>query len=114
MPCMGTRDWNTHLEIGQRLRLIRQAREEPLTAIADRCDLSAATLSRIENGKQDLSVATLLRLCDALGCFPNDVLAAGERDPNSILAALRDVQRAKAAFRAAADHVESMEKRLRL
>lgn len=106
-------DWNSVEEIGERLRAIRHARDASLGDIADPCELSVATLSRIENGKQDLSVRTLLALCDALDCSPNDVLATESRDPQSVLAALKDVDRAKEAFRSAANHVEAMERRLR-
>jgi transcriptional regulator with XRE-family HTH domain len=111
---MSRSDWNSQPEIGQRLRLVRQARESSLTSVAEACGLSAATLSRIENGKQDLTIATLVRLCEVLGCSPNDMLSAEQREPHSLLAALRDVQRAKEAFRGAAAHLESMEKRLRV
>lgn len=105
--------YNSPAEIGQRLRMIRHAREASLSQIADEAGLSAATMSRIETGKQDLSVATLLVICDTLGCSPDDVLLNESRDPASLLAALGDVQRAKEAFAAAAAHVENMERRLR-
>jgi transcriptional regulator with XRE-family HTH domain len=105
--------FNTPLEIGQRLRIIRKIREASLSDVAEICHISAATLSRIETGKQDLSVTTLLILCDALACAPDDVLLTAARNASSLLAALSDVERAKEAFAAATEHVENMEKRLR-
>jgi transcriptional regulator with XRE-family HTH domain len=100
------------LRIGERLRAVRRARGESLHDIAQRCDLSAATLSRIETGKQDLSVSILLKMCAALETSHNDVLTSESLEP-AVLAALADVERAKAAFVEAAERVAAMEKRLR-
>lgn len=49
--------------LGVRLRFWRAAEKLSLREVADRCKVSASTLSRIENGKhQDIAVSTLARV----------------------------------------------------
>ena len=49
--------------LGVRLRFWRASQKFSLREVADRCKVSASTLSRIENGKhQDIAVSTLARV----------------------------------------------------
>lgn len=58
-------------------RLHRQMSQEQL---ADATDITAASLSRIENGKQPYTQRTLELFAVALGCEPADLLA---KDPGA-------------------------------
>ena len=60
--------------IGDRLREARCARQYSLTDVAGKAHISAATLSRIENGKQSLDVGLFLLLLKILRIQASDVL----------------------------------------
>jgi transcriptional regulator with XRE-family HTH domain len=100
--------------VGHRLRAIRRARRVTLSELARRCGVSTATLSRIERDRQDLAVTMLITLCEALECSPNDVLAAVDPDSRNLSTVLASVRQAKAAFIAAGEHVDSIDRWLRL
>ena len=55
------------VNIGERLRELREARNISMRALATRSGLSANALSMIERGKASPSVSTLYKLADALG-----------------------------------------------
>ncbi|HSL46370.1 MAG TPA: helix-turn-helix domain-containing protein [Anaerolineales bacterium] len=55
------------VNIGERLRELREARNISMRALATRSGLSANALSMIERGKASPSVSTLYKLSDALG-----------------------------------------------
>ncbi|RPJ29320.1 MAG: helix-turn-helix domain-containing protein [Chloroflexi bacterium] len=55
------------VNIGERLRELREARNISMRALAARSGLSANALSMIERGKASPSVSTLYKLSDALG-----------------------------------------------
>lgn len=61
--------------IGQKLRSARQSQQLSLTQVATKARISAATLSRIENGKQALDVDTLFLLARILGASPADLVS---------------------------------------
>ncbi len=58
---------NSEINVGQRLRELREGRELSIRSLAQKSDLSVNTLSLIENGKTSPSVATLQQLAGALG-----------------------------------------------
>ena len=60
--------------IGDRLREARAARQFSLSDVAEKAKISAATLSRIENGKQSLDVGLFLLLLKILRIQPSEVL----------------------------------------
>lgn len=62
------------MQIGDRLRQSRRDRRLSLQQIADNAGISAATLSRIETGKQSLDVALFLRLAEILDTPPSNFL----------------------------------------
>jgi transcriptional regulator with XRE-family HTH domain len=55
------------VNIGERLRDLREARNISMRALATRSGLSANALSMIERGRASPSVSTLYKLADALG-----------------------------------------------
>jgi transcriptional regulator with XRE-family HTH domain len=55
------------VDVGNRLRQLRAAREISIRALAQKSGLSANALSMIERGKVSPSVSTLYRLAEALG-----------------------------------------------
>ena len=67
--------------IGEKIRHARLAQQRSLADVAAKADLSVATLSRIENEKQNLDVSTLLLLSRVLELDPKD-LVASEEDKN--------------------------------
>ena len=56
------------------LREVRRARELTQTELAGLVQMSHSTISDFEHGRRTPSVRTLLRLADALGVTPNDLL----------------------------------------
>lgn len=55
------------MNIGKRIRAIREARGMSLNELARRADVGPASISRVENELQGLTVDTLEALCKALG-----------------------------------------------
>lgn len=54
-------------EVGERLRRLRRARGMSAREVAERSGVSAAYLSRLENGKVSPTVSTLTRVVQAMG-----------------------------------------------
>lgn len=69
--------------VGQRVRSVREAQKLSREKLAERADISAQFLADIEGGKKGMTVATLYRLCLALGASA-DYLVFGlpEQPPN--------------------------------
>jgi transcriptional regulator with XRE-family HTH domain len=61
------------LTVGSRLQLERFRRGISQTELARRSGIAQANLSHIENGKQDITVSTLLQICLALDVKPSSV-----------------------------------------
>jgi transcriptional regulator with XRE-family HTH domain len=57
----------TSVDVGIRLRFLREARKISMRSLAQISGLSANALSMIERGKTSPSVSTLYRLADAMG-----------------------------------------------
>lgn len=57
---------NTLLDVGRRLRRVREDRGLKLHELARLSGLSAPALSLIETGQRDLRLSTLIRIADAL------------------------------------------------
>lgn len=64
-------------QIGSRLRAERQAQRLTLGELAETADLTKGFLSKVERGLAAPSVASLLRLCDALGLSVGELLDGG-------------------------------------
>jgi transcriptional regulator with XRE-family HTH domain len=59
--------------IGHRIRAERQAQRLTLMQLADKAGLTKGFLSKVERDQAAPSVASLLRLCDALGISPGEL-----------------------------------------
>src|SRR3954447_12958084 len=55
------------LELGQRIRSIRKAKQLSLRTVSADAGVSEGFLSQVERGKASPSVASLRRICQALG-----------------------------------------------
>ena len=62
-----------HLELGERLRAIRQLRRRTLKDIASAAGISESFLSQLERGRTNATIATLQRLTTALGIEVSDL-----------------------------------------
>lgn len=62
------------LTVGQKLYLERIRRGVSQTELSLRTGIAQGNLSNIENGKQDITVSTLLQICMALGIKASNVL----------------------------------------
>src|SRR5205814_715452 len=60
--------------VGARIREARQARQLSLNAVAQKAEISVATLSRIERDQQRIDVALLMTLMRILKINAQDVL----------------------------------------
>src|SRR5690349_7535330 len=61
-------------ELSVRLRRRRLEIGLSQSKLAERVDVSAEFISRLERGATLPSLPTLMRLCSALGCSPDDLL----------------------------------------
>jgi transcriptional regulator with XRE-family HTH domain len=64
----------SQLVIGERLRTARKARALSMQAVADKAQISVATLSRIETDKQGVDLDLFLQLAKILGCSAAEML----------------------------------------
>ena len=62
------------MTIGEKIRDARTSQSFSLTVLSEKLNVSAATLSRIENGKQSLDLGLFLLLAKALHRQPQDLL----------------------------------------
>lgn len=73
-------DLNGAVDVGERLRAIRQLRRRTLKEVADRAGLSESFLSQVERGRTSASISSLQRIVAALGVEVSDVFAANGVD----------------------------------
>jgi transcriptional regulator with XRE-family HTH domain len=66
------------IDVGNRLRQLREARKVSMRTLATMSGLSANALSMIERGKTSPSVSTLYRIADALGVPVTDFFGPNE------------------------------------
>jgi transcriptional regulator with XRE-family HTH domain len=60
--------------LGENLRAARVARELTQEEVAERSGVQAGEISRIENGKRDPQVSTVLKIANGLGIKPGQLL----------------------------------------
>ena len=65
-----------HVELGERLRAIRQLRRKTLKEVAGAAGISESFLSQLERGRTNATIATLQRLATALGIDVSDLFAS--------------------------------------
>ncbi|MEH6382506.1 MAG: XRE family transcriptional regulator [Dietzia cercidiphylli] len=68
-------------QVGTRLRAYRHSKGWTLDQLAERADMSASTLSRLESGKRQSSLELLLPLTRQLGISLDDLVAPTTVDP---------------------------------
>lgn len=68
------------VDVGERLRAIRQLRRRTLKEIADRAGLSESFLSQVERGRTSASISSLQRIAGALGVDVSDVFSFNDVD----------------------------------
>jgi transcriptional regulator with XRE-family HTH domain len=71
--------------LGEKLRSLRLDRQLSLTKVAASTGISSSFLSLVENGKNDLTVARLIRLVSYYGVSVSDLLPEEEEQPAEIL-----------------------------
>jgi transcriptional regulator with XRE-family HTH domain len=67
----------SEVDVGERLRDIRQLRRETLRTIAQRAGVSESFLSQVERGRASASIASLRRIAGALGVTVADLFEPG-------------------------------------
>ncbi len=73
------------INVGVRLRELRETRSMSMRTLATRSGLSANALSMIERGRTSPSVSTLYKLADALGVPITEFFAGGAEKHNILL-----------------------------
>jgi transcriptional regulator with XRE-family HTH domain len=73
-----------HVELGERIRAIRQLRRRTLKEIATAAGISESFLSQLERGRTNATIATLQRLATALGIEVSDLFSTGSTRPRVI------------------------------
>ena len=57
------------IHIGMNVRRLREYRSLTQDQLAEKADLRTATVSDVENGKQNFEIETLIRIAGALNCY---------------------------------------------
>jgi transcriptional regulator with XRE-family HTH domain len=70
-----------HVDLGERLRAIRQLRRKTLKEVATAAGISESFLSQLERGRTNATIATLQRLATALAIEVSDLFASGNARP---------------------------------
>jgi transcriptional regulator with XRE-family HTH domain len=73
------------LELGERLRAIRQLRRLTLREVAGVAGVSESFVSQLERGRSNASVATLQRLAEAVGIEISDLFAGEQQTGPRVL-----------------------------
>jgi len=84
------------VNVGERLRELREARNISMRALATRSGLSANALSMIERGKASPSVSTLYKLADALGVSITSFFGSAAEKKEAVF--LKANERARVSF----------------
>lgn len=83
-------DGAVHVELGERIRSIRQLRRRTLKEIAGAAQVSESFLSQLERGRANATIATLQRLSTALGIEVSDLFATNAPRPRVTRRQARD------------------------
>ena len=78
-------DVTNDVDVGERLRVIRNRRRLTLREVAERAGLSESFLSQVERGRASASVASLRRIADALGIAISDLFQPAEASRPRVL-----------------------------
>jgi len=61
-------------KFGENLQKLRNERKMSLREMASKCDLDDSRISKIENGKSNIQLSTLIELAKVLGVKPSELL----------------------------------------
>ena len=64
----------TNLPFGEHLEKIRKAKKLSLRDVADMCSLDNSNISKIEKGKINITLGTIIELAKGLGVHPKELL----------------------------------------
>lgn len=70
------------LQLGMRIRRLREERDLSLEELAERSELSFRGLIYIEHGRRNAGVLTLLKIADGLGVAPARLFEDAQPDVN--------------------------------
>jgi transcriptional regulator with XRE-family HTH domain len=71
---------NVKAHVGSRISEVRRRKEVPQEQLAARLDVSTQWLSRLENGHENATIETLVRVANALGVRVLNLFEDGEAD----------------------------------
>jgi transcriptional regulator with XRE-family HTH domain len=78
------------VEVGERLRAIRQLRRKTLKEVASASGLSESFVSQLERGRTNATIVTLQRLSTALGIEVSDLFTTGAPQPRVLRRGARE------------------------
>ncbi len=78
--------------VGTRIRELRSARGLSLSEVAHQASISAATLSRIETGKQNIDVGLMTLIAKVLHVSPHDFLEKQGQDEQNLVERIATLQ----------------------
>jgi transcriptional regulator with XRE-family HTH domain len=65
---------NTNIRFGEHLHAVRMAKGLSLRELAELCGLDNSNISKIEQGKFDIRLSTVIELAKGLGVHPSELL----------------------------------------
>jgi len=78
MPKVNFDETTLYRKIGEKIRIQREDQEFSQSQLADSADLTRASLSNIELGKQKVPIHKLYLICNFLNCRISDVLPSDD------------------------------------
>ena len=63
-----------NLRFGEHLKSVREGKGLSLRRLADLCNLDNSNISKIEHGKFDIQLSTIIELAKGLGVHPRELL----------------------------------------
>lgn len=63
-----------NVRFGEHLKSVREGKGLSLRGLADLCDLDNSNISKIEHGKFDIQLSTIVELAKGLGVHPRELL----------------------------------------
>jgi transcriptional regulator with XRE-family HTH domain len=75
-----TRELNVVSVVAENVRLLRLKRSWSQEELADRCSLHRTYIGAIERGERNITVRTLFRIAEALGCEALELLKVRRDD----------------------------------
>lgn len=80
------------MDVGERLRLLRQEKGMTLAEVSSKSGVAQATLSRIENGHMTGTIKSHMRICEALGINLIDLYGSLDAERSDFAAATEEMK----------------------